>query len=141
MSFFGVHRGFIQPHRTAHSWLTSCPMATPWAQMMMTTLSVGMTSEPGPKFCFPRSILNSVLATPALVLNVFHHMVIKMNFFWNFPQGFLEKSTEELQLYKAHSDNYICSLMPGTSSFQAQYTPGQQSPSLSLPYFIELPMV
>ncbi|KAF5477984.1 hypothetical protein F2P56_004584 [Juglans regia] len=39
-------------------------------------------------------------------------------------KGFLEKSAEELQLYKAHSDNYICSLMPGTSSFQAQYTPG-----------------
>ncbi|KAL5551521.1 hypothetical protein UlMin_001697 [Ulmus minor] len=37
---------------------------------------------------------------------------------------FLEKSTEEFQLYKAHSDNYICSLIPGTSTFQAQYTPG-----------------
>ncbi|KAG2680673.1 hypothetical protein I3843_11G110000 [Carya illinoinensis] len=39
-------------------------------------------------------------------------------------KGFLEKRTGELQLYKAHSDNYICSLMPGTSNFQAQYTPG-----------------
>ncbi|RWW20295.1 hypothetical protein GW17_00015596 [Ensete ventricosum] len=39
-------------------------------------------------------------------------------------QGFLQKGIEVLQLYKAHSDNYICSLVPGTSSFQAQYTPG-----------------
>lgn len=90
MSFFGVHRGFIQPHRTTHTWLTSGPTATPWAQMMMTTLSVGMTSELGPKFCFPRSILNSVLATPALVLNDFHHMVIKnqLFFFLNFHRVF-----------------------------------------------------
>ncbi|RLM73769.1 cellulase [Panicum miliaceum] len=30
-----------------------------------------------------------------------------------------------LQLYKAHSDSYICTLVLGTSSFQAsQYTPG-----------------
>ncbi|KAJ6714258.1 hypothetical protein OIU85_025826 [Salix viminalis] len=39
-------------------------------------------------------------------------------------QEFLEKTTAEFQLYKSHSDNYICSLIPGTSSFQAQYTPG-----------------
>lgn len=39
-------------------------------------------------------------------------------------QAFLEKNTEELQQYKTHSDNYICSLIPGTSSSQAQYTPG-----------------
>ncbi|XP_030453886.2 endoglucanase 1-like [Syzygium oleosum] len=39
-------------------------------------------------------------------------------------KGFLEKNSEEFQLYKAHSDNYICSLIPGTSGFQAQYTPG-----------------
>lgn len=39
-------------------------------------------------------------------------------------KGFLEKITSEFQLYKSHSDNYICSLLPGTSSFQAQYTPG-----------------
>lgn len=39
-------------------------------------------------------------------------------------KGFLEKNSEEFQVYKAHSDNYICSLIPGTSSFQAQYTPG-----------------
>ncbi|CAL9189490.1 unnamed protein product, partial [Musa hybrid cultivar] len=39
-------------------------------------------------------------------------------------KGFLQNGIEVLQLYKAHSDNYICSLVPGTSSFQAQYTPG-----------------
>ncbi|KAJ4952006.1 hypothetical protein NE237_028838 [Protea cynaroides] len=39
-------------------------------------------------------------------------------------KDFLEKSVEEFQLYKVHADNYICSLIPGTSSFQAQYTPG-----------------
>lgn len=39
-------------------------------------------------------------------------------------KGFLERTTQEFQIYKAHSDNYICSLIPGTSSFQAQYTPG-----------------
>ncbi|XP_061368425.1 endoglucanase 1-like [Gastrolobium bilobum] len=37
---------------------------------------------------------------------------------------FLEKDSEEFQLYKAHADNYICSLMSGTPGFQAQYTPG-----------------
>ncbi|XP_027101547.1 endoglucanase 1-like [Coffea arabica] len=39
-------------------------------------------------------------------------------------KGFLEKSTQEFQLYKAHSDSYICSLIPGMPNFQAQYTPG-----------------
>ncbi|XP_022145452.1 endoglucanase 1-like [Momordica charantia] len=39
-------------------------------------------------------------------------------------QDFLEKNSEEFQVYKAHSDNYICSLIPGTSSFGGQYTPG-----------------
>ncbi|XP_007039376.2 PREDICTED: endoglucanase CX [Theobroma cacao] len=39
-------------------------------------------------------------------------------------KDFLEKSTEDFQLYKSHADNYICSLIPGTSGFQAQYTPG-----------------
>ncbi|XP_068634060.1 endoglucanase 1-like [Aristolochia californica] len=39
-------------------------------------------------------------------------------------KGFLQNRVEEFQLYKAHSDNYMCSLIPGTSSFQAQYTPG-----------------
>ncbi|KAL5833180.1 hypothetical protein ACOSQ3_016854 [Xanthoceras sorbifolium] len=39
-------------------------------------------------------------------------------------KAFLEKNTQEFQLYKSHSDKYICSLIPGTSSFQAQYTPG-----------------
>uniref|UniRef100_A0A2N9ECI8 Endoglucanase n=1 Tax=Fagus sylvatica TaxID=28930 RepID=A0A2N9ECI8_FAGSY len=31
-------------------------------------------------------------------------------------KGFLERTTQEFQIYKAHSDNYICSLIPGTSS-------------------------
>ncbi|KAI3888804.1 hypothetical protein MKX03_002083 [Papaver bracteatum] len=39
-------------------------------------------------------------------------------------KGFLDKQVQEFQLYKAHSDNYICSLIPGSPSFQAQYTPG-----------------
>ncbi|GFS44507.1 glycosyl hydrolase 9B13 [Actinidia rufa] len=39
-------------------------------------------------------------------------------------KGFLEKNIQEFQLYKAHSDNYICSLIPGSPNFQAQYTPG-----------------
>ncbi|ONK64537.1 uncharacterized protein A4U43_C07F27130 [Asparagus officinalis] len=39
-------------------------------------------------------------------------------------KGFLQQKNEGLQMYKAHADNYICSLVPGTSSFQAQYTPG-----------------
>ncbi|GLU17600.1 hypothetical protein SLE2022_339600 [Rubroshorea leprosula] len=37
---------------------------------------------------------------------------------------FLTKNTQEFQVYKGHSDNYICSLVPGTSNFQDQYTPG-----------------
>jgi len=55
MSFSGVLHGFIEPHRTAHTWLTFSPMATLWARMMMTIPSVGMTSDLGPKFYFPRS--------------------------------------------------------------------------------------
>ncbi|XP_059642216.1 endoglucanase 1-like [Cornus florida] len=39
-------------------------------------------------------------------------------------KDFLEHNTQEFQLYKAHSDNYICSLIPGSPKFQAQYTPG-----------------
>ncbi|XP_015085684.1 endoglucanase 1-like isoform X2 [Solanum pennellii] len=39
-------------------------------------------------------------------------------------KDFLEKSSQEFQAYKVHSDNYICSLIPGSPSFQAQYTPG-----------------
>ncbi|GFS40848.1 glycosyl hydrolase 9B13 [Actinidia rufa] len=38
-------------------------------------------------------------------------------------KGFLEKNIQEFQLYKAHSDNYICSLIPGSPNFQVQYTP------------------
>ncbi|KAG2576323.1 endoglucanase 19-like [Panicum virgatum] len=40
-------------------------------------------------------------------------------------KGFLRRRLQGLQLYKAHSDSYICSLVPGTSGFQAsQFTPG-----------------
>ncbi|KAJ3692665.1 hypothetical protein LUZ60_011760 [Juncus effusus] len=39
-------------------------------------------------------------------------------------KGFLNSKVQGLELYKAHSDNYICSLVPGSNSFQAQYTPG-----------------
>ncbi|XP_028756044.1 endoglucanase 1-like [Neltuma alba] len=39
-------------------------------------------------------------------------------------QEFLQKNTQELELYKAHADSYICSLMPGSPGSQAQYTPG-----------------
>ncbi|XP_044484580.1 endoglucanase 1-like [Mangifera indica] len=39
-------------------------------------------------------------------------------------KAFLEENTQAFQSYKAHSDSYICSLIPGSSSFQAQYTPG-----------------
>ncbi|KAE8650005.1 endoglucanase 1 [Cucumis sativus] len=39
-------------------------------------------------------------------------------------QDFLVQSSEEFQIYKAHSDNYICSLIPGTSTSSGQYTPG-----------------
>ncbi|XP_051200696.1 endoglucanase 19 [Lolium perenne] len=40
-------------------------------------------------------------------------------------RGFLRRKLQGLELYKSHSDSYICSLVPGTSGFQAgQYTPG-----------------
>ncbi|XP_073306220.1 endoglucanase 1-like [Primulina huaijiensis] len=39
-------------------------------------------------------------------------------------KAFLELNVQEFQLYKVHSDNYICSLIPGSPNFQAQYTPG-----------------
>ncbi|KAI0500756.1 hypothetical protein KFK09_018972 [Dendrobium nobile] len=39
-------------------------------------------------------------------------------------KAFLEQKVAGLQLYKVHTDNYICSLVPGSSGFQAQYTPG-----------------
>ncbi|WJX38853.1 Esterase/lipase/thioesterase [Trifolium repens] len=37
---------------------------------------------------------------------------------------FLEKNSEEFEIYKVHADNFICSHVPGTPTFQAQYTPG-----------------
>ncbi|XWS68279.1 hypothetical protein CRYUN_Cryun04dG0077100 [Craigia yunnanensis] len=42
-------------------------------------------------------------------------------------KNILEKSSTEFQLYKSHSDNYICPLIPGTFGFQAQYTPAMAS--------------
>ncbi|KAF3336134.1 endoglucanase 1-like protein [Carex littledalei] len=39
-------------------------------------------------------------------------------------KGFLQNRIDALQLYKVHSDNYICSLVPGSNGFQSQYTPG-----------------
>eukprot|EP00253_Pinus_taeda_P027911 PITA_27911 len=36
----------------------------------------------------------------------------------------LLRNIQSLSEYKSHSDNFICSLMPGTPSSQAQYTPG-----------------
>ncbi|KAL8090724.1 endoglucanase 1-like [Apium graveolens] len=39
-------------------------------------------------------------------------------------KSFLEAGKQGLQEYKTHSDNYICSLIPGSPNFQAQYTPG-----------------
>ncbi|KAF1858655.1 hypothetical protein Lal_00044688 [Lupinus albus] len=51
-------------------------------------------------------------------------MLIKENFAWVWRQEFLEENSEEFKLYKAHSDNFICSLISGTPGFQAIYTPG-----------------
>ncbi|KAL5719029.1 cellulase [Ranunculus cassubicifolius] len=39
-------------------------------------------------------------------------------------KNFLDANIQDFQVYKAHSDNYICSLVPGSSGFQAQYTTG-----------------
>ncbi|KAJ1266948.1 hypothetical protein BS78_07G018900 [Paspalum vaginatum] len=40
-------------------------------------------------------------------------------------RGFLRRRLQGLELYKAHSDSYICALVPGTATFQpSQYTPG-----------------
>ncbi|KAJ0565218.1 putative cellulase [Helianthus annuus] len=39
-------------------------------------------------------------------------------------KGFIVDNIGELQAYKQHSDNYICSLIPGSPNSQAQYTPG-----------------
>ncbi|KAI3727809.1 hypothetical protein L6452_16429 [Arctium lappa] len=39
-------------------------------------------------------------------------------------KGFLEKQNDGFQLYKQHSDNYICSMIPGSPNSQARYTPG-----------------
>jgi hypothetical protein len=39
-------------------------------------------------------------------------------------QVFLQNRVDGLSKYKAHADHYICSLVPGASGFQSQYTPG-----------------
>lgn len=43
----------------------------------------------------------------------------------NHFQAFLVQKVHSLHDYKGHADNYICSLIPGTPSSSAQYTPGQ----------------
>ncbi|KAJ4781412.1 Endoglucanase [Rhynchospora pubera] len=39
-------------------------------------------------------------------------------------KGFLQNRIDAFEVYKVHSDNYICSLVPGSNGFQSQYTPG-----------------
>ncbi|CAN6468232.1 unnamed protein product [Victoria cruziana] len=39
-------------------------------------------------------------------------------------KAFLVQKVASLHDYKGHADNYICSLLPGTSFSQTQYTPG-----------------
>nr|XP_043608590.1 endoglucanase CX-like [Erigeron canadensis] len=39
-------------------------------------------------------------------------------------KAFLENKVNQFVLYKQHSDNYICSLIPGSPNSQGQYTPG-----------------
>ncbi|KAJ4954479.1 hypothetical protein NE237_011262 [Protea cynaroides] len=39
-------------------------------------------------------------------------------------KSFLVQKVESLRDYKGHADNFICSLIPGASFSQAQYTPG-----------------
>lgn len=124
MSFSGGHHGFTEPQITPHIWLTSSQTAKPWAPTTMTTPSVGTINEPERRSFFPRfiSFFNSLL----LLWKIY---APQLHLLRTFLQDFLEKNTEEFQLYKRHSDNYICSLTPGTSSFQAQYTPGRPSSS------------
>lgn len=129
MSFSGGHHGFTGRQITPHIWLTSSQMAKQWARTMMTTPSVGTTSELEQRSFFPRLSSFSNSCSGKICISELHLC-------YTFPQDFLEKNTEEFQLYKRHSDNYICSLIPGTSSFQAQYTPGQAKQSHVLPLFL-----
>ncbi|CAO2819347.1 unnamed protein product [Amaranthus hypochondriacus] len=39
-------------------------------------------------------------------------------------KDFLQERTNDFQIYKAHADNFICSLIPGANDYSAQYTPG-----------------
>ncbi|KAK1382258.1 Endoglucanase [Heracleum sosnowskyi] len=52
-------------------------------------------------------------------------------------KSFLEARVQGLQDYKTRSDNYICSLIPGSPNFQSQYTPGgllYKAPESNLQY-------
>lgn len=124
-SFCGQHRGYIELRKTSRIWVTFSPTATHLEPMKTITPSVGTIKEPEPRFCSPR------YCELLLCYEVYHLIFIFSNNHFIFVyilvincQGFLEKNIQELQLYKAHSDNYICSLVPGSPNFQAQYTPG-----------------
>lgn len=123
-SFCGQHRGYIELRKTSRIWVTFSPTATHLEPMKTITPSVGTIKEPEPRFCSPRY-------SELLCYEAYHLIFIFSNNHFIFVyilvincQGFLEKNIQELQLYKAHSDNYICSLVPGSPNFQAQYTPG-----------------
>ncbi|MFS7976181.1 putative cellulase [Helianthus anomalus] len=51
----------------------------------------------------------------------------------DFEQAFLVQKVQSLHDYKGHADSFICSLVPGAPSSQAQYTPGSISLSLCYP--------
>ncbi|PIA34837.1 hypothetical protein AQUCO_03700250v1 [Aquilegia coerulea] len=70
-------------------------------------------------------LLSKVFLAPKNILqNITSFHLINM-FYLNFLQNFLDTNAEQFQLYKIHSDNFICSLIPGSSGLQAQYTAGQ----------------
>ncbi|PIA34839.1 hypothetical protein AQUCO_03700250v1 [Aquilegia coerulea] len=69
-------------------------------------------------------LLSKVFLAPKNILqNITSFHLINM-FYLNFLQNFLDTNAEQFQLYKIHSDNFICSLIPGSSGLQAQYTAG-----------------
>lgn len=39
-------------------------------------------------------------------------------------KGYIENKIDQFQLYKQHSDSYICSLIPGSPNSQTRFTPG-----------------
>lgn len=89
--------------------------------MMMFILLIGMISELEPRFCSLRSCIYSSFRESHLIIFLWYICIVLIN------QGFLEKNIQDFQLYKSHSDNYICSLIPGSPNFQAQYTPGDMN--------------